>query len=147
MLKLIKIIFFFSKLIINKKIINHTAHNIDIKKISKNATFVIEQLKKHKFKAFIVGGAVRDLLLGLSPKDFDIATNALPEEVKKIFKKSRVIGRRFKIVNILFYVNNLINEVIEVTTFRKKINDKKHFTTKGRIISDNSFGSHKNDSS
>ena len=88
-------------------------HNISRKHISPNALKVLYRLSEHGFAALIVGGGVRDLLLGKHPKDFDVATDATPEEVRDLFKNARIIGRRFKIVHIRFG-----REIIEVTTFR-----------------------------
>ena len=86
---------------------------IDNKKISKFAISIVEDLQKNNFQAYLVGGCVRDLLCGITPKDFDIATNATPNEIRNTFKASRIIGRRFKLVHIF---NR--SELIEVATFR-----------------------------
>ncbi|MBT4884665.1 MAG: polynucleotide adenylyltransferase PcnB, partial [Legionellales bacterium] len=88
-------------------------HGINSNLYSKNAIKVIEDLNSAGFKAYLVGGAVRDALVGLSPKDFDVATDAHPEQVKKIFRNSILIGRRFKLVHVRFG-----REIIEVATFR-----------------------------
>ena len=88
-------------------------HGISRKDISKAALRVVYDLQNAGFAAFLVGGCVRDLLLGLHPKDFDVATDAHPEDVRRIFRRSRIVGRRFKIVHVRFG-----REVIEVTTFR-----------------------------
>lgn len=88
-------------------------HNISRKHISPNALKVLYRLAEHGFAALIVGGGVRDLLLEKRPKDFDVATDATPEQVRGLFKNARIIGRRFKIVHIRFG-----REIIEVTTFR-----------------------------
>ena len=88
-------------------------HDISRKNISPNALKVLYRLSEHGFAALIVGGGVRDLLLGKHPKDFDVATEATPEQVRDLFKNARIIGRRFKIVHIRFG-----REIIEVTTFR-----------------------------
>ncbi|MBT3531263.1 MAG: polynucleotide adenylyltransferase PcnB [Gammaproteobacteria bacterium] len=88
-------------------------HCISRKNISKNAVKVLYKLGEEGFNAYLVGGGVRDLLLGNQPKDFDIATDAEPEDIRRIFRNSRIIGRRFKIVHIRFG-----REIIEVTTFR-----------------------------
>ena len=94
---------------------------------------MIEQLKLAGFTAYLVGGGVRDLLLDGKPKDFDVATNATPEEVKKVFKQARIIGRRFRIVHVRFG-----REIIEVTTFRgnpqkNKANLKLNYGT-GQVV-------------
>ena len=73
---------------------------IDNKKISKFAISIVNTLQKNNFEAYLVGGCVRDILCDMSPKDFDIATSATPEQVRKIFKASRIIGRRFKLVHV-----------------------------------------------
>lgn len=89
------------------------AHLIRKNMIDEDAVKIIHRLNKFGFKAYIVGGGVRDLLLGRKPKDFDVVTNATPNQIKKIFNNCRIIGRRFKIVHILFR-----GKVIEVSTFR-----------------------------
>ena len=83
---------------------NPKRHRINFEKklIDKDALKVLKVLHKAKFEAYLVGGCIRDLLLGKIPKDFDIATNATPEQVHKLFKRSRLIGRRFPIVHIMF---------------------------------------------
>ena len=81
--------------------------------IDDNALKVLYRLHNAGFRALLVGGGVRDLLLGLKPKDFDITTNATPEEVKALFRNCRLIGRRFRLAHILFG-----REIIEVATFR-----------------------------
>ena len=124
-------------------IIAYKTHKIDRNLLSNAALKTTEGLHKAGFEAYIVGGAVRDLLLNRTPKDFDIATDATPEEVNRIFRRSRIIGKRFRLVHVLFG-----DETIEVSTFRgshleteadtkgdSKINDS------GRIIRDNVFGS------
>jgi poly(A) polymerase len=88
-------------------------HLVSRKNISDSALKVMSRLRSQDFQAFLVGGAVRDLLLGGHPKDFDVATDATPEEVHELFRNSRVIGRRFRIVHVRFG-----REIIEVTTFR-----------------------------
>ncbi|MBG09701.1 MAG: poly(A) polymerase [Gammaproteobacteria bacterium] len=95
------------------RIISREEHSISRKGISPNALKVLSRLSKAGFHGFLVGGGVRDLLLGKKPKDFDVATNATPEEVKNLFRNSRIIGRRFRIVHVRFG-----REIIEVTTFR-----------------------------
>ncbi|KVE39874.1 polynucleotide adenylyltransferase PcnB [Burkholderia sp. TSV86] len=90
-----------------------SVHGIDPSLISKNAIRVTDTLQQAGFRAFIVGGAVRDLLLGIAPKDFDVATNATPTEVQQLFRRARLIGRRFQIVHVQFG-----QELIEVSTFR-----------------------------
>ena len=88
-------------------------NRIDQAFINRNAVSVIKKLNDEGYESYLVGGAVRDLLLGRTPKDFDVATSALPRQVHKLFYNSRIIGRRFKIVHITFG-----SEIIEVSTFR-----------------------------
>lgn len=90
-----------------------SVHRIDPSLISKNAVRVTDTLQQAGFRAFIVGGAVRDLLFGIAPKDFDVATDATPTEVQRLFRRARLIGRRFQIVHVQFG-----QELIEVSTFR-----------------------------
>ena len=92
-------------------------HGIDPSLVDGRALDVVHTLKHAGYQAFIVGGAVRDLLLGLRPKDFDVATNATPEQVKALFRRAFIIGRRFRIVHVVFG-RGREHEVIEVSTFR-----------------------------
>jgi poly(A) polymerase len=92
-------------------------HHIDPALIDPDARRIIERLRREGFKAFIVGGAVRDLLTGLKPKDFDIATDALPRRIRRIFRDSRIIGRRFRLVHIYTHRNGK-RKIFEVSTFR-----------------------------
>ena len=94
-------------------IIPRAEHSISRAAISPNALKVLYRLKDAGYQGFLVGGAVRDLLLGITPKDFDVATNALPEEVRRLFRNCRLIGRRFRLAHVHFG-----NEIIEVATFR-----------------------------
>jgi poly(A) polymerase len=94
-------------------VIPRAEHSISRADISPNALKVLYRLKEAGFQGFLVGGAVRDLLLGLRPKDFDVATNALPDEVRRLFRNCRLIGRRFRLAHVFFG-----NEIIEVATFR-----------------------------
>lgn len=94
-----------------------TVHGIDPSLVDGRALDVVHTLKRAGYQAYIVGGAVRDLLLGLRPKDFDVATNATPEQVKALFRRAFIIGRRFRIVHVVFG-RGREHEVIEVSTFR-----------------------------
>ena len=100
----------------NPRIISRSEHTVSRKWISHNAVRVLYKLKERGYHAYLVGGGVRDLLLGREPKDFDIATNARPNEIKKIFHNCRLIGRRFRLAHIHFH-----DEIIEVATFRSNI--------------------------
>jgi poly(A) polymerase len=88
-------------------------HQIDSSRIPQNARSVVQTLQQAGYEAYIVGGAVRDLLLGHKPKDFDVATNATPEQVKPLFRRAFIIGRRFRIVHVMFG-----RDIIEVSTYR-----------------------------
>ncbi|MFW2571553.1 polynucleotide adenylyltransferase PcnB, partial [Legionella sp. 29fVS95] len=94
-------------------IIPRSQHHISKTDISANALKVLNRLNSAGFQAFLVGGSVRDLLLRKVPKDFDVATNATPNQIKKLFRNARIIGRRFKLVHIIFH-----RDIIEVATFR-----------------------------
>src|SRR3954464_4247144 len=95
------------------RIIPRSEHTVSRAHISPNALRVLYRLREGGFQAFLVGGCVRDLLVGLEPKDFDVATDALPEDVKKLFRNCRLIGRRFRLAHVFFG-----RETIEVATFR-----------------------------
>ncbi|OAM51452.1 poly(A) polymerase [Methylovorus sp. MM2] len=127
----------------NAKRIHSKIHRIDRKLLSTGALKTTEGLQKAGFEAFVVGGAVRDLLLKKRPKDFDIATNATPEQVNRVFRRSRIIGRRFRLVHVMFG-----DETVEVSTFRgSHIGDDIDAKTaeSGRILRDNVFGNQEED--
>lgn len=119
-------------------IIPRDEHGISRADISENALKVLYRLSKGGYEAYLVGGGVRDLLLGREPKDFDVATDATPEEVHRLFRNSRIIGRRFKIVHVRFG-----REIIEVTTFRGHHDAaaKGHISDEGMLLRDNVYGS------
>lgn len=108
---------------------------IDRRNVSVAALKTVEGLQKAGFRAFVVGGAVRDLMLGLRPKDFDVATDATPEEVQRTFRRARIIGRRFRLVHVLFGP-----ETIEVSTFRAANAENLETDAHGRVLRDNTFG-------
>ncbi len=110
-------------------------HKIDPALVSPNAVRVTHTLQQAGFKAFVVGGAVRDLLLGHKPKDFDIATNATPEQVKRLFRRAFIIGKRFQIVHVM-----MGQEQLEVTTFRGASQEAAPKDEHGRVLRDNTFG-------
>jgi poly(A) polymerase len=97
----------------NPKVLTRPEHNLSRQRISPNAIKVLYRLHRAGHVAYLVGGGVRDLLLGRDPKDFDIATNARPEEIRRLFRNSRIIGRRFRLVHVFFR-----GEIVEVSTFR-----------------------------
>jgi poly(A) polymerase len=113
---------------------------LDPTAFSKGALQVVAHLQRSGFEAYVVGGAIRDLLLGKQPKDFDIATNATPEEIKQCFRNARIIGRRFQIVHV-----RAGGEIIEVTTFRGhhdagQSNKTAQAAQSGRLLRDNVYG-------
>jgi len=110
-------------------------HPISRSQISPGTLKVLYTLKDAGFEAYMVGGGVRDLLAGLKPKDFDVATSARPEEVKRLFRSCRLVGRRFLIAHV-----RMGPEIVEVTTFRGAITDSHERDETGRILSDNVYG-------
>jgi poly(A) polymerase len=111
---------------------------IDETKISKHAIEIIKVLKKNNYEAYIVGGAIRDILMNKNPKDFDIATDATPEQIKLLFRRSRIIGRRFKLVHVMDG-----RDIIEVSTFRAKPHNKE--VMRNGVTKDNEYGTLKED--
>lgn len=110
-------------------------HEIQQDHLSDHALNVLQRLHDHGYAAYLVGGCVRDLLRGMRPKDFDVVTDARPEQVRALFRHARIIGRRFKIVHVLFG-----REMIEVTTFRGGDDESVRRSDQGRILRDNVFG-------
>nr|WP_317986196.1 polynucleotide adenylyltransferase PcnB [Celerinatantimonas diazotrophica] len=127
---------------LGKTIIPRSEHTISRQDISDNALKVLYRLHKAGYEAYLVGGGVRDLLLGKKPKDFDVTTNATPDEVKKLFRNCRLVGRRFRLAHILFG-----REIIEVATFRghhdeSENDNKQHLQSdQGMLLRDNVYGS------
>lgn len=125
----------------SRVILTSKQHQINTNLISNNAIHTVTKLVKAGYKAYIVGGCVRDLLLGLKPKDFDVCTNATPEQIIKVFSNANanIIGRRFKIVHIKFS-----HEIIEVTTFRRDSKKTSGYERKksstGMLLVDNAYG-------
>ncbi|HEY5624613.1 MAG TPA: polynucleotide adenylyltransferase PcnB [Gammaproteobacteria bacterium] len=120
------------------KIIARSDHCISRADISDNAIKVLYRLHKAGYQAFLVGGGVRDLLLGLHPKDFDVATDASPDQVKALFRNCRLIGRRFRLAHVHFG-----RDIIEVVTFRAAAieeHQQREQTDDGRILRDNVYG-------
>ena len=128
------------------RVVARQDHPISRSNISSNALKVLYRLKEAGYQAFLVGGAVRDLLLGLHPKDFDVATNAHPDQVKQLFRNCRLIGRRFHLAHVRFGY-----EIIEVATFRaahttidedNSVDEAGHrvLDERGRILRDNLYG-------
>jgi poly(A) polymerase len=126
------------------RVIPRAEHDVSRKDISDNALKVLYRLHNAGYQAYLVGGCVRDLLLGLHPKDFDVATDAEPEQIKALFRNCRLIGRRFRLAHIVFG-----RDVIEVATFRGHHNSEEPGTSdklsrrsdEGLLLRDNVFGS------
>jgi poly(A) polymerase len=110
-------------------------HGINPQLVPRSALRVCETLQKAGYRAYVVGGAVRDMLLGVAPKDFDVATDATPEQVKTHFRRAIIIGRRFRLVHVMFG-----QETIEVSTFRALVNEDRQTDEHGRVLSDNAYG-------
>lgn len=120
------------------RVYGRAEHTISRTQISENALKVLYRLQKEGFDAYLVGGCVRDLLLGREPKDFDVVTNADPEQIRKVFRNCRLIGRRFRLAHVHFG-----REVIEVATFRgvgEEQNDNQVLNKEGRLLRDNVYG-------
>lgn len=125
----------------NAQVIQFATHKVAREQISYGAQRVTDGLQESGYEAYVVGGAVRDLLLGRKPKDYDIATNATPEEVRRVFRRARIIGRRFRLVHVIFG-----EEVVEVSTFRRMIEAEDAQTDEhGRLLRDNEFGDQEQD--
>lgn len=122
-------------------IVTRKDHHLSRQNISQAALKVLYRLHKSGYCAYLVGGGVRDLLLGMIPKDFDVVTDAHPEEIQKLFSNSYIIGRRFRLVHVRFG-----NETIEVATFRSSEESKARITTKqGVLLRDNVYGTLEDD--
>ena len=125
---------------IGPAIVSRSEHNISRANISSNALKVLYRLRGAGFDAFLVGGGVRDLLLGKHPKDFDVVTNADPDQIKDLFRNCRLIGRRFRLAHVRFG-----RDIVEVATFRASAagleDDERAHSDSGRILRDNVYGS------
>ena len=113
-----------------------SAHSISRKVVDEEALKVLYRLHHHGFLSYLVGGSVRDILLGKTPKDFDVATNAHPHEVNALFRNSRIIGRRFRLVQVYFKGG----KVVEVSTFRSRSEYEEVEAEDGTITQTDSFG-------
>jgi poly(A) polymerase len=125
------------------RVIERKEHGIQARHISTSAQKVIERLQQAGYAAYIVGGSIRDLLLGEHPKDFDVATSATPDQVRDLMRNARLIGRRFRLAHVRFG-----REIIEVATFRGsgEDDDSEHRELEeGRLVRDNVFGSEAED--
>ena len=126
-------------------IVPRDEHNVSRRKISRSAIKVMSILQDAGYDSYLVGGGVRDTLLGGQPKDFDVATSATPEQVKRLFRNGRIIGRRFKIVHVTYG-----REIIEVTTFRANHDDSNDSvqskqSSEGMLLRDNVYGDLRSD--
>src|SRR4051812_44338664 len=127
------------------KVVPFSVHGIARERMSACALKVTSTLQEAGHTAFVVGGAVRDAILGWQPKDFDVATNATPEEVRALFRRSRIIGRRFKIVHVMCG-----RETVEVSTYRAgaaspQDSDDQVADEHGRLLRDNVYGTQEQD--
>ena len=130
-----------TKTVGNAQVIPFGLHGVAREQISYGALKVTDGLQAAGYQAYVVGGAVRDLLLDRTPKDFDVATNATPEEIRRLFRRARIIGRRFQLVHVMFG-----EEVVEVSTFRRMIEAEDAQTDEhGRLLRDNEFGDQEQD--
>jgi poly(A) polymerase len=118
-----------------EKVYTAAEHKIDPAHVSRNALKVCETLQKAGYDAYVVGGAVRDLVLGVTPKDFDVATSATPEQVKSKFRRAIIIGKRFRLVHVMFGA-----DTIEVSTYRAPSDVAAQTDAHGRVLADNVFG-------
>lgn len=125
------------------KVYSRREHQISPQQIDEDALKILHRLQRFGYKAFLVGGGVRDLLLGKKPKDFDIATDARPKQIKDLFRNSRIIGRRFKLVHIIFRGQ----KNIEVSTFRASSGDDPEESAENiqPILTDNTYGTEQTD--
>ena len=125
------------------RVVPRDGHGISRKDISPNALRVLYRLREGGFASYLVGGAVRDLLIGGHPKDFDVATDATPEQVKSLFRNCRLIGRRFRLAHVIYG-----REIIEVATFRANEDDgsgDRETASEGRLSRDNVYGTVEDD--
>ncbi|WP_303853055.1 polynucleotide adenylyltransferase PcnB [Salinicola salarius] len=126
-------------------VIPASQHQVRRERLSRHAVSVVEKLQQAGYEAFLVGGCVRDLMLDITPKDFDVATSATPEQVRATFRNARLIGRRFKLVHVHFG-----REIIEVATFRanhetQASEEQSRQSESGRLLRDNVYGTFEQD--
>jgi poly(A) polymerase len=125
------------------RILARAEHPISRRDIDKNALKVLYRLHSSGYLAYLVGGSVRDLMMGRTPKDFDIGTNAKPNEIRRLFSNSRIIGRRFRLVHVFFHDGS----TVEVSTFRRDPDPEEQRTEPGELLitSDNTYGTPRQD--
>src|SRR5438105_13752310 len=117
-------------------VVDRGGHSISRKRIPENVLKVLYRLHRSGYRAYLCGGSVRDLLMNRPPKDFDIATDAHPAEVRRLFRNSRIIGRRFRLVHVIFQ-----DMIVEVSTFRREPERSSEENVELLITNDNTFGS------
>ena len=114
--------------------------NFDVSLISSSAVQAVKTLVNAGFNTYLVGGCIRDLMLGIQPKDFDISTQATPAQIRRVFPRSRIIGQRFKIVHV-----TIKGELLEIATFRQSVKEHHKDRSTGQVLDDNVFGSLEDD--
>src|SRR6266581_2617061 len=117
-------------------IVERSEHSISRRRIPENVLKVLYRLHRSGYRAYLCGGSVRDLLMNRTPKDFDVATDAHPAEIRRLFRNSRIIGRRFRLVHIIFQ-----DMIVEVSTFRREPERPPDDAVDLLITDDNTFGS------
>ena len=128
---------------VEPRIVPRQEHPISRRDIDKNALKVLYRLHNAGYLAYMVGGSVRDLMMGRKPKDFDVGTNAKPNEIRRLFSNSRIIGRRFRLVHVFFHDGG----VVEVSTFRRDPDPEEQRGEPGELLitSDNTYGTPRQD--
>src|SRR5207247_7055800 len=120
----------------NPVVIDRSSHSISRRRIPENVLKVLYRLHRSGYSAYLCGGSVRDLLTNRTPKDFDVATDAHPMEIRRLFRNSRIIGRRFRLAHIIFQ-----DMIVEVSTFRREPERPSEENAELLITDDNTFGS------
>src|SRR5213593_3531783 len=120
----------------NAVVVDRSSHSISRRRIPENVLKVLYRLHRSGHRAYLCGGSVRDLLLNRPPKDFDVATDAHPMEIRRLFRNSRIIGRRFRLAHIIFQ-----DMIVEVSTFRREPERPSEENAELLITDDNTFGS------
>lgn len=120
----------------NAVVVDRSSHSISRRRIPENVLKVLYRLHRSGYRAYLCGGSVRDLLMNRAPKDFDVATDAHPMEIRRLFRNSRIIGRRFRLVHVIFQ-----DMIVEVSTFRREPERAAEENAELLITDDNTFGS------
>src|SRR5207253_5639791 len=116
-------------------VVDRSSHSISRRRIPENVLKVLYRLHRSGYRAYLCGGSVRDLLMNRTPKDFDVATDAHPAEIRRLFRNSRIIGRRFRLVHVIFQ-----DMIVEVSTFRREPERPSEENAELLITNDNTFG-------